>query len=67
LLTRCGIQELFNMKVGVMLLDLLKADQVQERLFEASDSVGSQARMRANAALNARFGQDTVTWGGRGS
>jgi DNA polymerase V len=49
-------------KAGVMLLDLHKAAQVQETLFDASDSPASQARMQAIDALNARFGRDTVTY-----
>lgn len=53
-------------KAGVLLLDLHKADQVQETLFDAADSPSSQARMRAIDALNARFGRDTVTYAASG-
>lgn len=53
-------------KAGVMLLDLHKADRVQETLFHRADTPASQARMRAIDALNARFGRDTVTYAASG-
>jgi DNA polymerase V len=49
-------------KAGVMLLDLVKADQVQRSLFDQPDTPQSQARMRAVDTLNRRFGRDTVVY-----
>jgi DNA polymerase V len=45
-----------------MLLDLVKADQVQDALFDRLDNPQSQARMRTIDALNRRFGRDTVAY-----
>jgi DNA polymerase V len=54
-------------KAGVILLDLIPAGNVTAGLFEAPDSVASQARMRAIDALNRRFGRDTVTFAAAGA
>ena len=54
-------------KAGVMFLDLHPAAAVQAGLFEAPDTPGAQARMRAIDSLNRRFGRDTVTFGATGT
>lgn len=54
-------------KAGVMLLDLHKAAEVQETLFDAIDSPAAQARMQAVDRLNAKYGRDTVTFAATGS
>ena len=46
-----------------MLLDLTKAAQVGDGLFDKADDAPSLSRMRAIDALNARFGRDTVVFG----
>jgi DNA polymerase V len=53
-------------KAGVMLLDLVRAGDVQAGLFNQPDSAGSKARMRAVDHLNRRFGRDSVTYAAAG-
>ena len=47
-------------KAGVMLLDLVSADQVQGSLFQETDTPVSKARMQAMDAINRRFGRGTI-------
>ncbi len=47
-------------KAGVMLLDLVPADQVQGSLFQQTDTHISKARMQAMDAINRRFGRGTI-------
>jgi DNA polymerase V len=47
-------------KAGVMLLDLVPADQVQGSLFQQTDTPVSKARMQAMDAINRRFGRGTI-------
>ena len=46
-----------------MLLNLAKATEAQDGLFERRDDTASLSRMRAIDALNARYGRDTVAFG----
>lgn len=54
-------------KAGVMLLDLVRADQVQAGLFHAPDDARSRARMAAMDALNARYGRHTISYAASGT
>jgi len=53
-------------KAGVMLLDLARADRVQDALFDKPDDARSQACMRAFDKLNRRFGRDTIRYAAAG-
>lgn len=49
-------------KAGVMFLDLVKADAVQPGLFDRPDTPAMRELMKRIDRLNARYGQDTVTF-----
>ena len=53
-------------KAGVLLLDLVPADQVQGALFSDPETPASHARMKALDAINQRFGRGTLTIGSAG-
>jgi DNA polymerase V len=54
-------------KAGVMLLDLVRADDVQAGLFHAPDDRRSRARMAALDAINTKFGRNTVAYAAAGT
>jgi hypothetical protein len=53
-------------KAGVVFLELIPAGQAQAGLFDAPDNAASKARMRADDALNRRYGRHTVTFAASG-
>ena len=53
-------------KTGVMLLDLVPANQIQGSLFDTPDTNASQARMRVLDTINRRYGRGALVIGSAG-